>query len=50
MDRLKEERTKLVARCGELEEEVRREAKCMREVLPEVVKKIKEDYLVSEEF
>ena len=50
VDELQEERVKLITQCGELEEEVCREAACVREVSLEVVKKIKEDYLASEKF
>ena len=50
VDGLQEERVKLIARCSELKEEVRREAARVCEVHPVVVKKIKEDYLASEEF
>ena len=50
MEKLEEERAKLVARCGKLEEEVHREATCVREVPHEVMRKIKEDYLTLKEF
>ena len=50
MEKLEEERVKLVTRCGKLEEEVRQEAARMCEVSPEVMRKIKDDYLASEEF
>ena len=46
----KEEKTKLLNRCDELESEVRLQAERARKVPPEVIKKIKEDYLTSEEF
>ena len=41
---------KLIARCGKLEEAVRREAACIHEISLEVIKKVKDDYLASEEF
>ena len=50
MDELREEQAKLIARYGKLEEEVRQEAACIRKVPLEAIKKIKEDYLASEEF
>ena len=50
VDGLREEQAKLITRCGELEEEVRQGAARACEIPPEVVKKIKEDYLTSEEF
>ena len=46
----KEEKVKLVAQCDELESEARLQAECACEILPEVIKKIKKDYLTSEEF
>ena len=49
VDELREEQEKLIARCGELEEAVHREAKCICEVPPKVIKKVKDDYLASEE-
>ena len=50
VERLEKERADLVTRCWELEDAVRREAEHIHEVLPEVVRKIKEDYLTLEEF
>ena len=50
VDELREERAKLIARCGELAEAVRQEAARVREIPPEVIKKVKDDYLASEEF
>ena len=50
MEGLEKERADLVTRCRELEDAIHREAKCIHEVLPEVVRKIKEDYLTSKEF
>ena len=50
MDGLKEEQAKLITRCGELEEAVHWEAERICEVSPEVIKKVKDDYLASEEF
>ena len=50
VERLKKERAYLVARCRELEDAICREVECIREVSPEVVRKIKEDYLTLEEF
>ena len=50
VDRLWAERARLFALCDELEEEVRRGAKWALEVFPDVVKRIKEDYLASKEF
>ena len=50
VDELKEEWAKLIARCSELEEAVRRKAKHVYEVPPEVMKKVKDDYLALEEF
>ena len=50
VERLEKERVDLVTRCEEHEDAVRREAKHIREVPPEVVRKIKKDYLTLEEF
>ena len=50
VDRIRAERARLSSLCDELEEEVRRGAARALEVLPEVVRKIKKDYLASEEF
>ena len=50
MDDLREERAKLITHCGELEEEVHQEAERICEVPLDAIKKIKEDYLASEEF
>ena len=50
VDVLRAERVRLIARCGELEEEVHRGAVQADEIPPEVVRKITEDYLASEEF
>ena len=50
VERFEEERANLVVHCGELEDAVSREAERIREVLLEVVWKIKKDYLTSEEF
>ena len=46
----KEEKAKLVARCNELVGEVCWEAAHVHEVPPEVVRKIKDDYLTSKKF
>ena len=46
----KEEKAMLVARCDQLEAEARLLVECPPEVPPEVLKKMKEDYLASEEF
>ena len=50
MDGLRAERAKLSTLCDELEEEVCQGAAWALEVPSEVVKRIKEDYLASEEF
>ena len=50
VDKLQEEQAKLIARCGKLEEAVCQEAVRVCEVPLEAIKKIKEDYLASEEF
>ena len=50
LDEDKEEKAKLLTRCDELESEAHMQAECAREILLEVMKKIKEDYLTSEEF
>ena len=41
---------KLTTQCGKLEEEVCQGAAWAREIPPEVMKKIKEDYLASKKF
>ena len=50
VDRLQEEQAKLIVRCSELEEAVRREAARVGKIPPRVIKKVKDDYLASEEF
>ena len=50
VDELREEWVKLITQCGELEEEVHWEVTRVCKVPPEVVKKIKEDYLASDKF
>ena len=50
VDELKEERARLIARCGELEEAVCREVEHIHEVPPKVIKKVKDYYLASKEF
>ena len=50
MERLEKERMDLVVRRDELEDKVRQKATWVHDVPPEVVKKIKDDYLTSEEF
>ena len=50
VDGLRVDQVRLTARCGKLKEEVRRGTMQACKIPPEVVRKITEDYLASEEF